>query len=44
LQKIENDIYEEFQEIVQNEENSTHENDYTDTLKNEINNLSTEKS
>ena len=40
--KKENDIYEDLQEIVQNEENSTNENDNTDILKNETSNISTE--
>lgn len=40
--KRENDIYANLQEIVQNEENSTHENDFTGDLKNETSNISTE--
>ncbi len=42
--KKENDIYEDLQEIVQNEENTTHENDHTNILKNETSNVSTENS
>lgn len=40
--KKENDIYEDLQEIVQSEENSTNENDFTGDLKNETSNISTE--
>lgn len=40
--KKENDIYEDLQEIVQNEENTTNENDHTDILNNKTSNLSNE--
>lgn len=36
--KIQYNKYEDLQEIVQNEENSTNENDNTDILKNETSN------
>ena len=38
--KIQYNKYEDLQEIVQNEENSTNENDNTDILKNETSNIS----
>ena len=41
--KKENDIYENLQEIVQDEEKTTNEIENTDNLKNETSNLSTEK-
>lgn len=40
--KKENDIYEDLQEIVKNEENTTNENDHTGVLNNETSNLSNE--
>ena len=40
--KKENDIYEDLQEIVQSEKNSTHENDFTGDFKKETSNISTE--